>query len=116
MDATAQASVVDTGPIGPADACGAWKAQGASSLKITTQVRGRFFGRAPEIERRHEMPVAVHQINQCSVVHGVVPGFGRDLLVVDAVFLRDRSDGTRIAGEPDDLRVEARQIVPERGD
>ncbi len=45
------------------------------------------------------------------MVHGVAALIERHLLVVDAIGLAGRRDRGRIAGQPDEVRIEARQVV-----
>jgi hypothetical protein len=49
------------------------------------QIRRRFVGRALQIERRDELAVAIHQIDQRGMVHRVVAVLHRHLLGIDAV-------------------------------
>src|ERR1043166_10018304 len=75
--------------------------------QITAQIGGGVFRGALEIERRDEAAVLVHQVDERGVVHGVVAVVERHLLHVDAIFLGNRGDRRRIAGEAEQVRIEA---------
>src|SRR5580704_3404588 len=83
--------------------------------KIMLQIASCFLGLAVHIEGRDEFAVAIHQIDQRGVVHGVVAVLQGNLLGVDPVFAKHLLDRRGIAGQTFEMRVEARQIVLHRG-
>src|ERR1700674_2338580 len=81
--------------------------------EMAAQVGGEFVRFPPEIERCHEVPGLIPQINDGRVIHGVVAAFQRHFLGVNEVALQGRGDRRRIAGQTAQARIEARQIVLE---
>src|ERR1700722_6453597 len=67
---------------GPSSAC-------SSTSKIFAQLRGRCLRLALEAERRHEVAVLVHEVDNRGVIHGVVAAVERHFLVKDAISLGD---------------------------
>src|SRR5262245_32620294 len=53
-------------------------------LEVAFQVRRRLFRGSLEVEGRHKMPLAIHQIDQRRVIHGVVAILQGHFLGVDA--------------------------------
>ncbi|GCC48798.1 hypothetical protein chiPu_0033032, partial [Chiloscyllium punctatum] len=82
--------------------------------EIPFEIDRRLFGRPFQIERRDEMAVAVHQIDQRGVIHRVVAILQRHLLGVDAIARQHLGDRCGIAGQALEVRIEARQIVLHR--
>src|SRR5829696_8121766 len=62
-----------------------------------------------EVRRAEEITLAVHEEDRRRMVHGVA-GLRRDLAVINLVGLGGGGDLLLRAGQPDDARIEGRQI------
>src|SRR3954469_12229071 len=89
---------------------GAYKPNRRSGSEITPQIGCRVLGPPLQTERRDELTVLVHQVDDGGVIHRVVAVLERHFLVVDAISLRDRGERICIAADADQVRIEAREI------
>ena len=79
----------------------------ADLIRDSASVRSPLPRASFQVERRDELALAIHQVDQRGVVHGVVAVLERDLSWIDPVGREHLGHRLGIAGQALQMRIEA---------